>query len=123
MAEETPQNRHHALFVTLIQQYQMQAWVSLGKLKNPVTDKIERNVELAGMSIDMLEMIKEKTRGNITEDERRFLEQTLSDLRLNYVEESGGKGTGEQEDSPAGEKQSQAKEESRGTSSRQTGKK
>ena len=65
----------------------MQAWVSLGKLKNPVTDKVEKNVDLGKLSIDILEMLKVKTEGNLTEDEQRLLEQTLVDLRLVYVRE------------------------------------
>jgi len=65
----------------------MQAWVSLGKIKNPATDKIERNLELARISIDMLRMLKDKTAGNLSKDEERLLTQTIADLQLNYVDE------------------------------------
>jgi hypothetical protein len=81
--------KNEALFITLVQQYQMQAWISLGKLKNPTTDKMEKNLELARLSIDMLEMLQTKTKGNLSEDESRVMNQTLSDLKLNYVSESG----------------------------------
>jgi len=87
MEKMSHEQKVQALFITLVQQYQMQAWISLGKLKNPVTDKIERNLDLAKMSIDMLDMLKEKTRGNLSEEETRMLDQTLADLKLNYVDE------------------------------------
>ena len=88
MAELTDEQKLGALFITLIQQFQMQAWISLGKLKNPVTDKIEKNMELARISIDMLDMLRHKTEGNRTDDEDRLLQQTISDLQLNYFNES-----------------------------------
>jgi hypothetical protein len=80
--------KQKALFITLIQQYQMQAWVSLGKLKNPVTDKFEKNLDLARLSIEMLEMLKAKTTGNLEQDEAKLMAQTISDLKLSYVSES-----------------------------------
>lgn len=76
------------LFVALIYSLQMQAMMNLGKLKNPATDTIEKNLEGAQVSIDMLEMLEEKTKNNITEEIERVLKTIISDLRLNYVEES-----------------------------------
>lgn len=46
----------------------------------------EPNLELARYSIDMLELLKEKTRGNLEEEEEKFLEKMLHELRLKYVE-------------------------------------
>jgi hypothetical protein len=76
------------LFVALIYSLQMQAMMNLGKLKNPATDTIEKSLEGAQVSIDMLEMLAEKTRNNITEEIDRVLKSIISDLKLNYVEES-----------------------------------
>jgi hypothetical protein len=59
----------------------------LGKLMNPVSQKIEKNTIQAKESIDMLEMLKEKTKGNISPELSRLLDQFLTDLRLNYVDE------------------------------------
>jgi len=81
-------DRNTQLLISLIYTFQMQAMMQMGKLKNPITDKVDRDLEAAQMSIDMLDMIKEKTKNNLTEDEDRFLTQVLSDLKLNYVEES-----------------------------------
>lgn len=60
----------------------------MGKLKNPVTDKVERDLEQARQSIDMLEMIRDKTANNLSSELSRALEQALTDLRLNFVDES-----------------------------------
>ncbi len=76
------------LFTQLIYIFYSSAMVALGKLKNPATDKIERNLEQAKQSIDILELIKTKTKSNLTENQSRALESLLTDLRLNYVDES-----------------------------------
>jgi F0F1-type ATP synthase membrane subunit b/b' len=62
--------------------------IALGKLKNPATDKIERNLEQAKQSIDMLELLKEKTKNNLNDEQKRLIDGMLTDLRLNYVDES-----------------------------------
>jgi len=75
------------LFVFLVEQFRIQAWISLGKIKNPVSDKIELNLDMAKQAIEMLRMLQTKTRGNLTGDEERLLKSALSDLQLNYVDE------------------------------------
>ena len=75
------------LFFSLIYSFQMQTMMQLGKLTNPVTNKTEIELEGAQMTIDMLDMLKEKTKNNLTDDESRFLEQVIADLKLNFVEE------------------------------------
>ena len=98
MENLSEEQKNEALFITLIQQYQMQAWVSLGKLKNPVTDKIEKNLNLVKVIIDMLDMLKIKTKDNLGDEESRILTQTISDLKLSYV--SAGKDSDENESTP-----------------------
>ena len=68
-------------------QNQQIAIMSMGKLKHPVTDKIERNLELAKISIDTLDMLKIKTKGNLSEYEVKFLDEVIRELKLNYVDE------------------------------------
>jgi hypothetical protein len=75
------------LFMQLILQNQQIAMMSMGKLKNPMTDKIERNMEYAKMSIDTLDMLLAKTKGNLSEYESRFLTEVIKELKLNYVDE------------------------------------
>ena len=80
-------NSNELLFMQLVLQNQQLAMMSMGKLKNPVTDKIDRNLEFAKMSIDTLDMIAVKTKGNLSEYEEKFLTEVIKDLKLNYVDE------------------------------------
>ncbi len=79
---------NQAMFLQLILQYQTTAMIGMGKIKNPMTDKIEREMDHAKFSIDMLDMLKSKTKGNLESDEEKFLDQIIRDLKLNFVEES-----------------------------------
>ena len=65
---------NNELFITLVSSLTSQAWIQLGKMKNPVSDKIEKNLEAASMSIDMLTMIQDKTKNNLDEYESKLLE-------------------------------------------------
>lgn len=58
----------------------------LGKVKNPLTDKMETNLDLARQSIDLLSVLSEKTKGNLSTDEDKLLKSILRDLQLNYVD-------------------------------------
>ena len=86
-ADKRDQDNVSALFVQLVLSFQAAAWQQMGKITNPLTGKIERSLEMAKNSIDILGMIEEKTRGNLTEDETKFLRHILTELRMNYVEE------------------------------------
>lgn len=80
-----------AIFMQLIMGLQSSAWMLLGKVANPVTGKVEKNFEAAKATIDTLIMLKEKTKGNLTKVEEDYLNNTISQLQLNYVEEKEGK--------------------------------
>ncbi len=86
MTESNP-SREAALFLQLVLGLQQAAMVSLGKLMNPMTGKIEKNLEAAKNTIDTLSAIETRTRGNLESDEQRVLTQVLTDLRMNYVDE------------------------------------
>ena len=75
------------LFIQLLYIFHASAMQSMGKLKNPVTDKVERDLAQANQSIEMIEMLKEKTKGNISEELSRAVDAFLTELRLNYVDE------------------------------------
>ncbi len=76
------------LFMQLVFSLHSATMQQLGKVKNPLTDKIERDLHGAQGSIDMLEMIRDRTKGNLSPDEEKFLSQILHELRLNYVDEA-----------------------------------
>lgn len=87
MTEKDPGTEmHKAMFMELILMLSSSAMQQLGKLINPQTGKTELNLEAAQATIDMLEMLEAKTRGNLDRDEGRLLASTLTSLRMNYVE-------------------------------------
>jgi hypothetical protein len=81
--------KNQILFTQLVFSLQAAAMQQMGKLKHPLTDKIERDLAAAQSTIDILDMISEKTKGNLTPDEDRFLSEVLRELKLNYVDEAG----------------------------------
>ncbi len=72
------------LFEQLVFILYTQGWEQLGKIPNPITGKIEKKLNEAKLTIEILDMLKEKTKGNLTEDESRFLEYSISQLKINY---------------------------------------
>jgi hypothetical protein len=80
-------NKEEQLFAQLLYIFHSSGMQGLGKVMNPVSNTIERNLEQAKQSIDMLEMLRDKTKGNLSPETERMLQQFLSDLRLNYVDE------------------------------------
>ena len=72
------------------------AAIHFGDLPDPNTGEIaEVNLEGAAQMIDILALLEEKTRGNLTLEERQVLEQVLYELRLRFVEASTGKPDGD----------------------------
>ena len=83
------ENKNEAIFMQLIMGLQSSAWMLMGKVANPVTGKVEKNLEAAKATIDTLIMLQEKTKSNLTKVEEDYLNNTISQLQLNYVEEKG----------------------------------
>jgi hypothetical protein len=84
------QARHGPLpkgnLAALISTLTTQAFFAMGLLQVKGEEKREPDLELAKYNIDMLETIEEKTKGNLTEEEKKVLENTLNQLRMAYVE-------------------------------------
>ena len=85
--QPTRDQLNEALFMSLIITFQSAAMQQMGKIKNPLTNKIERDMNAARSSIDILAMLETKTQGNLTENEKKLLQRALSEVRLNFVEE------------------------------------
>ena len=83
MAEENV----NELFVGLLLGLHSTAWAQLGKVMHPLTGKVERDLEAAKQTIDLLGAIETRTRGNLAGEEERLLARLLLELRMNYVEE------------------------------------
>ena len=60
--------------------------VHLGELEHPDSQKREPNLALAKQTVDILGMLREKTRGNLTQEEAQLLDNLLYDLRMKYVD-------------------------------------
>ena len=75
------------LFDQLISSLVHSAWVSLGKIKNPMNDVLERNLDQASIQIDMLDMLHKRMSGNLSENEEQYLEHLVRELKMNFVEE------------------------------------
>src|SRR5205814_1979030 len=79
-------------FIEFVMMHAQNAALFLGQIPNPKTGEGEVNLELAKMFIDQLEMIQEKTRGNLTNEETTVLRNALSNLQMAFVEASGAAG-------------------------------
>ena len=104
-----------ALFTQLVLSFQAAAWQQMGKVASVISGKIERNLEMAKHSIDMLAMLEAKTKGNLNEDESKYLAHVLYELRMNYLDEARkglSETEGKGESSEKGDKGQQEKQES-----------
>ena len=79
--------REAALFLQLVLGLQQTGMVAMGKLMNPITRTLDKNLDAARDTIDTLAALESRTRGQLEPDEQRVLQQALTDLRLNYVDE------------------------------------
>ena len=86
MAEEQLK-KEDQLFIHLVNTFVQSAWISLGKLKNPVSDTMERNLDQATYYIDLLDMLQTKMKGNLSEWEEQYIIHSLSELKLNFIDE------------------------------------
>ncbi len=77
-------------FIEFVMMQAQQAALFLGRIPNPQTGKPEVRLDVAKLFIDQLEMIREKTRGNLSNQESEILAGVLSDLQMAYVEASSG---------------------------------
>ncbi len=73
-------------FATFVLSLSHSALMHLGEAPHPESDKVDRDLPMAKQTIDLIGMLEEKTRGNLTGEEERLIEQVLYDLRMRYVE-------------------------------------
>ena len=98
-------DKNDQLFMQLLYMFHTSAMQGLGKIADP-TGQVSRNLEYVSQTIDLMVMLKEKSKGNISEDIEKVLDGMLSELKLNYVDE---KGKPEQKEEVKKEKVSKAK--------------
>jgi len=73
-------------FSTFVISLSTQALMHLGEIPNPITGKMEDDVPVAKQMIDIIGMLREKTRGNLDQGEEKLLDDVLFNLRMKYVE-------------------------------------
>jgi hypothetical protein len=78
-------NGMEANFSTLILSIGSSAAMAIGLAPNPMTNKIEKDLNLARFNIDLLRMLRDKTRGNLNPDEQKFIESIVTDLPMKFV--------------------------------------
>lgn len=91
-ADASAQTSDYALpkidFATFIMSLNSSVLVQLGIIADPGTGQKAKNLQLAKQTIDMMAMLEEKTRGNLTADEAEMLKNILYELRMLYVKET-----------------------------------
>jgi hypothetical protein len=76
-------------FLSLVMMLASAAWQQLGKIPHPISGKTEKDLKSAQITIDILAMLKDKTKGNVTAEEEKALTNVIADLQLNYADELG----------------------------------
>ena len=72
-------------FSTFILSLNTAALVHLGEIPDPITNKKQVNLTLAKQTIDTLEMLREKTKGNLSLDEEKLLQSIIYELKLKFL--------------------------------------
>jgi hypothetical protein len=97
-------------FMSLVMMFGSACWQHLGKVPNPATGKTECDLENAQFTIDLMRMISEKTKGNLSSEEEKLLKNTIADLELNYADEVNKKAAApKKEEKPAEQKPDEQK--------------
>ena len=81
-------DRAQVNFNALVMSMASAALVAMGLAPHPQSKKTEKNLETARMNIDLLDMLKQKTKNNLTREEQNFLDSVLHDVRLKYMQSS-----------------------------------
>ena len=78
--------KYDQILLQLVYMFHTSAMQGLGKIADP-TGNINKNLDYVSQTIDLMEMLKEKTKGNTTEEIEKTLNQMISELQLNFVDE------------------------------------
>jgi len=76
-------------FTNFILSLSTSALIQLGEIQDPFTQKSAKNLPLAKQTIDLIGMLKEKTKGSLSPEEEKIIEYVLYDLRMRYVKAAG----------------------------------
>jgi len=88
MENVSEEQKMAGLFLNLVQQFYQSALIFMGKVENPQTKKKEINKDMARYFIDSLEMLKFKTKNNLSDQENQMLSKIVQELKLDFVKEN-----------------------------------
>ncbi len=94
-----PKELNQHLF-SLISMFASACWQQLGKIPSQIDGKINKDLKSAQVTIDMLLMLRDKTKGNLTKTEEKMLEDTISNLQMNYADEAAKGDSSKTEEKP-----------------------
>ncbi|MFC2061438.1 DUF1844 domain-containing protein [Elusimicrobiota bacterium] len=83
-----PEEQIDISFFNIVISLSQAALVGMGKISNPQNGNIEKHMELARINIDILQMLKDKTKGNLTKKETEVITDTLTNLHLTFADEA-----------------------------------
>ena len=75
-------------FSSLVFPFYTQALIKLGLIEDPVSGQVSGNLELAKRLIDLIDLLKDRTKGNLEPDEEKFLEACLSQLKMGFLKQT-----------------------------------
>ena len=92
LAQETTQQEAipDPTFAELINMIAMQAMVGFGGMAGPGGERIPPNLDIAKHYVDMLQVLEDKTKGNLTDDEKKLLDQVAYEIRMRYIQAASG---------------------------------
>jgi len=84
MAQDMPE----PTFELVVSTFATQAAIALGQMPNPGTKEVVEDLDQAKFAIDLLQLLEEKTRGNLNEAEEKFLKNCLYQFRMVFIDKS-----------------------------------
>jgi hypothetical protein len=92
LAQETsaPEPLPSPTFAELINMIAVQAIVGFGGMTGPGGERIPPNLEIAKHYVDMLQVLEDKTKGNLTDDEKSLFDQVMYEIRMRYIQSASG---------------------------------
>ena len=106
--------KNDQLLLQLIYMFHTSAMQGLGKIADP-TGNINKNLDYVSQTIDLMKMLKEKTKGNISEEIEKTISSMISELQLNFVDENGKESVKSEEDKKGKKKSNIKKKDGRTT--------
>ena len=79
--------KEERLFLYVVSTFKTSAMVALGKMKNPMTNEIQINLEQASYYVDLLDMLQSKAKGNMSQYEEQMLINTVSELNMEIIKQ------------------------------------